>query len=92
MFYFVFLFFVLVSLFVCLFVFFLGGGGGGRSKENIFLTKIANLKLPFNPQIKYMTFMYQHHINDLLVLFLPQRNSRETVCLRQILNANSNVC
>ena len=58
------------------------------------LKKIAHLKLPFNPQFKYMTFMYQQHMRDLLGLFLQlaQRNSRETVSLRQILNANSNVC
>ena len=62
------------------------------SKENIFLTKIAHLKLSFNLQFKYMTFRYQQHMKDLLVLFLPQRNSRETVSLRQILNANSKVC
>ena len=41
---------------------------------------------------KYMTFMYQQHMKDLLALFLPQMNSRETVSLRQIVNANSSVC
>ena len=58
-------------------------------------TEVASLrllKLPFNPQFKYMTLMYQQHMEDLTVLFLLQRNSRETVSLRQILNANSSVC
>ena len=70
--------FVFFVFFVCLFVFFFGGGGG-TSKENILLTKIAHLRLSFNPQLKYTTFMYQQHIKDLLVLFLPQKNSRQTV-------------
>ena len=72
------LLFFFLSLFDCLFcLLFLEQGGGGWSREDIFLTKIAHLKLSFNPQFKYI-----------LVLFLPQRNSIETVSVRQILNAN----
>ena len=78
---FFFFFFVFIGLFVLFAFFGAKGEGGGWSKENIFLTKIAHLKLSFNPQFKYI-----------LVLFLPQRNSIETVSVRQILNANSSVC
>ena len=89
-FFFFVVFFCLLCLFVCLFFF--GGGVGGRSKENIFLAKIAHLRLSLSPQFKNTTFMNQQHMKDLLVLFLPQRNSRQTVSLRQTLNANSSVC
>ena len=42
---------------------------------------------------KYMTFIDQRKIfKDTLVLLVPQRNEKETVSLKQILNANSNVC
>ena len=85
--------FLFWPLFVCLFSLVFGAKGSGAwSKENIFLTKIAHLKLSFNLQFKYMTFMYQKHMKDLFVLFLPRRNLRETVSVRQILNANSSVC
>ena len=78
----------------CLFGFLLVQRGGGLSwnKENIFLTKIANHKLSFNQQFRYMSFMYQQHMKDLFVLFLPRWNSREAVSVRQILNANSSAC
>ena len=74
----VFLFFVFVcfGFFFCLFFFL---AEGGAEQRNIFLTKIAHLKLPFYSQFKYMSFVYQQHMRDLLVLFLPQRISRETV-------------
>ena len=80
-------------LFCIGFLFFLAlGGGWAWNKENIFLTKIAHLKLSFNQQFRYMSFMYQQHMKDLFVLFLPRWNSREAVSVRQILNANSSAC
>ena len=46
--------------------------------------RIAHLKLPFNPQFKYMTFIY---INSRGMMFRFC-----FVSLRQILDANSSVC
>ena len=61
------LFLFFLSLFVCLLVGFVGAKGwgwGAWSKENIFLTKVAHLKLSFNQQFRYMTCMSQQHMKD----------------------------
>ena len=54
--------FYVIGLFC--FCFFWGGGGGGKKSFYVATLKIALrfLKLPFNPQFKYMTFMYQQHM------------------------------
>ena len=70
LFYIIFLFFLsmfcfFLFLFCFVLLFFFWEGGGGQRKEIILLTKIAHLKLPFNPPFKYMTFMYQQHMTDL---------------------------